>query len=285
MAAAGTKHRAHRMSALWRLTRSLAGSRPGRRPQKLNQPNPYPLLADDRAGSPAVSVGASGFGNSRPRGFRADIRGCQTKAARRPFSASMTPSLCYRVQSPDRCPGRRESATCPLRLSRISGRRRSYSYGTNLISHFRHAAKYIEKILKGAKPADLAHRAADEARAGDQHEDRQGARPHHSTHVAGRRGRDNRVSRGIPYPHVAASAHSRLLASGRPPSFQHQPGRLFRVQPKHVVRRAAAAGVDPTETLASQQHLRWQVLLALGSASFLPAPSPTASDISSIFSI
>ena len=30
------------------------------------------------------------------------------------------------------------------------------SYGTNLISHFRHTAKYVDKILKGAKPANFA---------------------------------------------------------------------------------------------------------------------------------
>ena len=89
------------------------------------------------------------------------------------------------------------------------------SYGADTIYVYRQAAHYVDRILKGEKPADLPVQVPTKLRIGHQPQDCQGSRPHRSAHATRARRRGDRMTMLFASVHLAAIGTWRQIPKPR----------------------------------------------------------------------
>ena len=105
-----------------------------------------------------------------------------------------------------------QTAYCLLRRHFVAGGG-LISYGLDYIDQYQRAAGYVDRILKGEKPADLPVQAPTKYETGDQPQDRQGARPRHAADAARPRRRGDRM-RAARVHHAARRRGGGVAARG-----------------------------------------------------------------------
>ena len=168
--------------ALKRVAVFRAASNPGSDPQvaaieKAARPLGVQIIMIDVSDTAAMERGVAAFAGS-PDGGLIAIRTSEDIAARGEIIA-----LAERYRLP---------AVYPLRFFATGGG--LIAYGPDIVEEYREAAGYVDRILNGAKPADLAGAVGKQVRADDQSQNRQAARFDNSADAAGDCRRSDRVS-------------------------------------------------------------------------------------------